>query len=67
MRRVRALLRFAWEFVVGDDWRIAAGVILALALTALVAGVDIAAWWIPPLAAGGLLAASVWRATGPPR
>ncbi len=65
MRRVRALLRFAWEFVVGDDWRIAVGVVLALALTALVAGAGISAWWILPLAAAGLLGGSVWRAAGP--
>ena len=60
--RVGSLLRFVWEFVVGDDWRIAVGVVLALALTALVAGAGVAAWWILPLAAAGLLAASVWRA-----
>jgi hypothetical protein len=27
--------RFWWDFIVGDDWRIAAGVVLALALGAL--------------------------------
>ena len=65
MRRIEALLRFIWEFVVGDDWRIAAGVVVALALTALIAGTTIAAWWILPAAVGALLAFSVWRATRP--
>jgi hypothetical protein len=60
--RVRAFGRFLYEFVIGDDWRIAAGVALALAVTALVAGTTISAWWILPLAVAGLLAASVWRA-----
>ncbi len=62
MSRVEAFGMFVWEFVVGDDWRIAAGVTVALAVTALVAGAGVAAWWILPLAAGGLLAGSVWQA-----
>jgi hypothetical protein len=34
--------RFWWDFIVGDDWRIAAGVMLALALGAvLVAATDV--------------------------
>ncbi len=61
MRRLEALARFIWDFVVGDDWRIAAGVVVALALTALVAGTTVAAWWILPVAVAVLLAASVWR------
>jgi hypothetical protein len=60
--RVRDLGRFAWDFVVGDDWRIAAGVVLALALTALVAGTTVSAWWILPVAVAALLGLSVWRA-----
>jgi hypothetical protein len=63
--RLEALGRFAWDFVVGDDWRIAAGVALALAVTALVAGTSISAWWILPVAVGGLLGFSVWRAARP--
>jgi hypothetical protein len=59
---MRALSIGAWEFVVGDDWRTAVGVALALALTALVASVGIAAWWIMPLAVLGLLALSLRRA-----
>ncbi len=67
MRRVEALIRFSWDFVVGDDWRIAAGVALSFAATALVAGAGIAAWWIPPVVMIGLLSLSVWRAAGPRR
>ena len=62
MRRLKAFLRFLWNFVVGDDWRIAAGVAVALGLTALVAGTKLAAWWILPVAVALLLAGSVWHA-----
>jgi hypothetical protein len=66
MRRLDGLARFAWDFVIGDDWRIAAGVVVALGITALVAGTSLAAWWILPLAVAVLLAGSVWRGA-PPR
>lgn len=66
MRWVGSLLRFSWDFVVGDDWRIAVGVVLALALTALLAAWNVAAWWLPPVAAAALLIASAWRAARPP-
>ncbi len=62
MSRVEALLQFLWDFVVGDDWRIAVGVVLALALTALVAGGSVAAWWILPVAVAALLTWSLRRA-----
>ena len=44
------LLRFLWDFVIGDDWRIAAGVAVALALTAAFEW-----WWLLPLAVAALL------------
>jgi hypothetical protein len=62
MRRVEAFFRFLWDFVVGDDWRIAAGVVVALGITAIVAGTSVAAWWILPVAIAALLTGSVWRA-----
>ena len=62
MNRIESFLRFLWDFVIGDDWRIAAGVAVALGLTALVADTDVSAWWIVPVAVALLLAGSVWRA-----
>ena len=59
--RTLALPRAVWEFVVGEDWRMAIGVVLALALTAFAAGSDIAAWWIMPAAVLGLLALATQR------
>jgi hypothetical protein len=64
VKRVEAFLRFLWDFVVGDDWRIAVGVVIALGITGLVAGTSVAAWWIVPVAVIALLAGSVWRASG---
>jgi hypothetical protein len=56
-----AFARAVWEFVVGDDWPTAVGVILSLAVTALLATSDLAAWWLMPLAALALLRWSVLR------
>ena len=63
MKRVEALLRFIWDFVVGDDWRIAAGVVLALGATAVASNGSAAVWWILPVAVAMLLAVSVWAAS----
>jgi hypothetical protein len=59
---MRAFLRFLWDFFVGDDPAIAAGVVLTLGATALVASTSVPAWWIVPVAVAALLAASLWRA-----
>jgi hypothetical protein len=62
MKQVQIFLRAVWEFVAGDDWRTAAGVVVALGLTAIVAAAAISAWWVMPLAVLGLLALSIHRA-----
>jgi hypothetical protein len=67
MSRLTSFGRFVWEFVIGDDWRIAAGVAVALGVTALVTDTPLAAWWILPVAVLGLLALSVWHAAAPRR
>ena len=61
MRYVVAFLRFWYDFIVGDDWRIAVGIVIALALAALLADQGIAAWWVIPTAVAALLSASLWR------
>jgi hypothetical protein len=62
MTRARTFLLAVWEFVVGDDWRTAVGVALAIALTALIASAGISAWWVMPLAVLALLVLSIRRA-----
>ena len=63
MARLKAFGAFWYDFVIGDDWVLAAGVVLALAVTALVASVSSTAWWIMPAAIVVLLPLSVWRGT----
>jgi hypothetical protein len=55
---------FWWDFLVGDDWRVAVGIAIALALTALLAATSIPAWWVLPLAVAGVLWVSLRRAAG---
>ncbi len=62
MNRLKRFVLGLWEFIVGDDWVTAAGVVVALGLTAAVAGTGASAWWIMPLAVVGLLALSLRRA-----
>jgi hypothetical protein len=59
---VRGFGAFWWDFVVGDDWLLAAGVVLALAATAALSRTDVPSWWLLPIAVAGLLGASLWRA-----
>ena len=61
MSRIRAFGRFWWNFVVGDDWIAAAGVVVAIGITAALAAEKIAAWWFLPLAVAIVLAASLRR------
>jgi hypothetical protein len=64
MRYVRSFGRFWWDFIVGDDWRLAAGLAVALGLTALLAHSGVNAWWLMPVAVAVLLADSLRRAAG---
>jgi hypothetical protein len=61
MTRLRAFGRFWYDFVVGDDWRIALGVVIALAVTAGLAGAHLPAWWVLPAAVVVVLPSSLWR------
>jgi hypothetical protein len=58
-------LHFWYDFVVGDDWTVAVGVVIALIVTALLAGGGIAAWWVLPVAVVLLLGLSLRRASRP--
>ena len=62
MRRVRAFGYFWWDFVVGDDWRAAAGVLLALGVTAALVKANVDAWWLMPAAVAVVLWLSLLRA-----
>ena len=61
-QRLRAFGAFWYDFVVGDDWRVAVVVIAALAVTFGVSKSSVPAWWIMPVAVALILPASLWRA-----
>ena len=61
--RVRAFLAFVYDFVIGDDWRIAVGVVAGLAVTYAVSQTSVPSWWVMPALLVILLPASLWRAT----
>jgi hypothetical protein len=48
VKYVFAFLRFWYDFIVGDDWRVAVGVVAAIGLTALIAAAGVTAWWVMP-------------------
>ena len=62
MTRLRAVALGIWDFVVGDDWVTALGVVVALGVTAIVAGAGGTAWWLMPVAVIALLVLSLRRA-----
>ena len=61
MRYLKNFARFWYDFIVGDDWAVAAGVIAALGLTALLAHNGVGDWWLMPPAVAALLGFSLWR------
>jgi len=55
---------FWYHFVVGDDWRIAGGVVIGLTLVAfLTHSVQIQVWWLLPVMVVIMLSLSLWHAT----
>jgi hypothetical protein len=61
MRRLRAFGHFWWDFIVGDDPLAAAGIVIAIAVTAALVGAGVDAWWVMPVAVVTVLAVSLRR------
>ena len=64
MRHIKAFGAFWYDFVIGDDWQVAALVVIGLAATAILthaAGIN--AWWLLPIVVFAALAWSLHRAT----
>ena len=53
----RQAFAVAWDFVVGDDWRLALAAVAAIGLTAIVSALGVNAWWLAPVV---VLAALRW-------
>jgi hypothetical protein len=60
--RLRAFGAFWYDFVIGDDWVIAAGVVAGLAGTYGLSRAGISAWWLVPAVMVVLLPVSLSRA-----
>ena len=61
MSYVRPFLSFWWDFVVGDDWRVAAGIGVAIAITWVLVDRGVDAWWLLPVAVPLVLVQSLRR------
>jgi hypothetical protein len=59
--RIRAFAAFWYDFIVGDDWVVAVGVVVSLLLTYAVSRTAVPAWWLLPLFLLMLLPLSLWR------
>jgi len=62
VRAIRAVIAVLLDLIIGDDWRITAGIVLTLAVTALLAHQGVPVWWLPPLAVLALLTGTVLSA-----
>ena len=66
MKYLTGFFAFWYNFIVGDDWTVAVGVVLALALGAWLARSHVGGWLWLPLAVGLVLVLSLWRAIKAP-
>lgn len=59
MKFVSRFARFWYDFIVGDDWRLAMGVVIAVPAAYVGAHGGVNVWWLLPLAVTMLLSLSV--------
>ena len=57
----RRILDAIWDFIVGDDPRLALAALVAIGLTAVVCAFGLSAWWLAPAVA---LASLRWSLRG---
>jgi hypothetical protein len=62
MSGLRAFAVFCYDFIIGDDWRLALSVVLGLTATAALAHQDVSAWWMLPAFVGVASGLSLRRA-----
>lgn len=63
MKFIRDFLFFWYDFIVGDDWTVAAGIVAALIVGRILTVASIPAWWWMPLVVAVVLTFSLTRAT----
>ncbi len=59
MKYLVSFATFWYDFIVGDDWRVAAAVVVGLIATALLTRAGVPAWWLLPLAVIAFLVVSL--------
>jgi hypothetical protein len=57
-----AAVRFLYDFIVGDDWTVAAAVLIGLILSGILNANHIVAWWLMPVIVFVMLGISLRRA-----
>jgi hypothetical protein len=62
VKRLKAFALFWVDFVVGDDYSVAAGIVIVLGLCAALSRTALPIWWLPPVGVLGILTMSVARA-----
>ena len=60
VRWIGGFLFFWYDFIIGDDWRVAAGIVIGFFITH---AVGISSWWIMPLVVGAMLSFTLHEAT----
>jgi hypothetical protein len=61
MRYLKQFGLFCWDFVVGDDWRLAGSAIASVGLSFLLAHHGMNVWWMLPILTVAAVALSVGR------
>ena len=64
MKIIKQFFSFWYHFIVGDDWRIAVGVIIGLTVIILLThDFSLQVWWLMPVMVVIMLTLSLWIAT----
>ena len=58
--------RFWYRFIVGDDWLLAAAVVLGLVADYVLLRASYQAWWLLPIVVVAAMALSLWRGRDTP-
>jgi hypothetical protein len=59
---VVAFFRFWYHFIIGDDWTVAAAVLIGLIISAILNANHVVAWWLLPIIVVAMLGISLRRA-----
>lgn len=62
MQYIAAFGKFWYDFIIGDDWTIAAAVACTLIIIILLAQAHVNVWWLLIVVVVAALGASLWRA-----